>query len=218
MNKICSEYVDLISKKFGYLQITIIIYGSNIYNESASDLDVCLILDKKDDDILNSIINETLKFHKKNKLKIDEEIPHTNKLIYTYNEVKEIIENNPFYKEGKYVINDIVKTKEFLNSKEMKQRLLLNILTTDHLIVGKYTQELIYLSNQAWDLMLDTVVNYFEIKELSVDNLLQHLYTNKYTGATGEMFLGYKKNYIQKEKYLKEQINNALERKKQDVS
>ncbi len=218
MNKICSEYINLILKKFSHLQITIIIYGSNIYNASASDLDVCLILDEKDDVISNSIINETIKFHKKNKLKIDEEIPHTNKLIYTYNEVKEIIENNPFYKEGKYVINDIVKTKEFLNSKEMKQRLLLNILTTDHLIVGKYYKELLNLSNKAWDLMLDTIINYFEIEELSVDNLLQHLYTNKYTGATGEMFLGYKKNYIEKEKYLRKQINNALERKKQDAS
>lgn len=213
MNKYCSDYIDLILKKYGYLNPTIIIYGSNIYNGSSSDLDVCLILNKKDEEIENYIIKDTMEFHQKKNLKLDEEIPHTNKLIYTYKEVVETIKNNPFLKNGEYKIEDIIKTKEFLSSKQMKQRLLINILTTDHLIFGKFRDELLDLQDKAWDLILDTIVNYFEIEDLSVENILQHLYTNKYTGATGEMFLGYKKNYIQKEDYLKKQIAKTLERR-----
>ena len=213
MNKYCNEYIDLIFKKYSFLNPTIIIYGSNIYNGSSSDLDVCLILNKTDKEVENRIIKDTIKFHKVKNLKVDEEIPHTNKLIYTYDEVMETIENNPFFKNGAYKINDIVKTKEFLSSKMMKQRLLLNILTTDHLIFGTYKKELLNLQDKAWDLIIDTVINYFKIENLSVETLLQHLYTNQYTGATGEMFLGYKKNYLQKEKYLRIQIEKTIERR-----
>lgn len=42
-----------------------------------------------------------------------------------------MLRNSPFKKvNGIYVISPIEKTKEFLGSKEMKYRLLLNILTT----------------------------------------------------------------------------------------
>lgn len=213
MNKYCNEYIDLIFKKYSYLNPTVIIYGSNIYNGSSSDLDVCIILTKKDEEIEKCIIKDTVEFHRNWNLRIDEEIPYTNKLIYTYEEVIETINNNPFLKDGKYRIEDIIKTKEFLCSKQMKQRLLINILTTDHLIFGKFKDELLNLQNKAWDIVIDTIINYFKIDDLSVENILNHLYTNKYTGETGEMFLGYKKNYVQKENYLKEQITKVLMRR-----
>ena len=139
MNRICQDYCKLINTKFSGKVKSIIIYGSNIYNESCSDLDACLILNEKNAKLQESIIYETLAFHRLHNLKIDEEIPHTNKLIYTISEIEETLKNPPFLEDGKVVIHDIVKDKSFLSSKEMKQRLLINILTTDHLTIGEST-------------------------------------------------------------------------------
>lgn len=207
MNKICKDYIEMINKKFKNDIKSIIIYGSNIYNISSSDLDVCLVLDECTAELTNEIINETLNFHKRYNLKIDEEVPHTNKLIYLTSEIEDALENPPYYKDNKVIINDIVKAKEFLSSKEMKQRLLLNILTTDHLTVGRSTD--IY-EKKAIKIMIDVVCKYYHLENPTVDQILNCLYENQYTGASGEMYLGYKKNKKKKEEYLLRVIKESL--------
>lgn len=207
MNQICNEYCKMINGKFSNYIKTIIIYGSNIYNESSSDLDVCIIVNNIDLSLQEKMINETILFHKKNKLKVDEEIPYRNKLIYTVDEIEETLSNSPFYKNGKLVVNDIKKTEEFLSSKEMKKRLLLNILTTDHLSIGESTVD---YEKRAFKIILNTIIDYFKIEDNSEEKILECMYTNKYTGAFGEMYLGYKRKYQEKEKYLKRKIHEAL--------
>lgn len=207
MNRICDDYCKMINDRFPNQIKTIIIYGSNIYNESSSDLDVCLIVRENNDKFQKSVIDETLKFHLKNNLKVDEEIPHTNKLIYTIEEIEETLNNPPFFDNGKVVIHDIIKNKSFLSSKEMKQRLLMNILTTDHLSVGASTKQ---YEIRAFKIMLNVIMTYFNIDNNSEEEILECMYRNKYTGAVGEMYLGYKKNYQEKEKYLRRKIHEAL--------
>lgn len=207
MNHICRKYCELIKNKFSDKVISIIIYGSNIYNENNSDLDVCLITIENTPELQENIISETLKFHLKYNLKVDEEIPYSNKLIYTVDEIESALNNPPFFYNGRVVINDIIKTKEFLSSKEMKQRLLLNILTTDHLTIGEST---IDYESRALKIILNTIVTYFEINDNSENEILDCMYRNKYTGAYGEMYLGYKKNHPEKEKYLRKKIHEAL--------
>lgn len=207
MNKLCESYYDMLNNCFPNKIRSVIIYGSNIYNESSSDLDACVIIDNKDVEIIGDIIKKTIDFHRSHNLKIDEEIPHENKLVYTFNELVDTINNPPFYKDGKVVINDIVKSKEFLSSKEMKKRLLFNILTTDHVTIGFSVAE---YEKKAFKIMVDVVCRYFNIIDKSEDEILSCFYRNKFTGAEGEMFLGYKKNYLEKEKYLREKIREVL--------
>lgn len=199
MNKICQEYIDLIQNEYKNYVDTIIIYGSNIYNISSSDLDVCLIVDKDDYDMKRKIIYETIMFHKLNKLRIDEEIPFENKLIYTWNEINYTLNNSPFYQNGKYEIKDIDKNPEFLSSNEMKQRLILNILTTDHIVIGKSID--IY-EKKAFSLIINTIIKYYNLNNPSYLEILDCMYRNQYTGNEGEMYLGYKKENKQKEDYL----------------
>lgn len=207
MNKICNEYIKLINNNFKDEVKAIIIYGSNIYNESSSDLDVCVVIDEYDELLENKIINKTIQFHKEYNLKIDEEIPHNNKLVYTINEIENTLSNPPFYIDGKVIINDIVKTKEFLSSNEMKQRLLLNILTTDHLTIGMDTLE---YEKRAFKIIIDVIKSYYNITNNSEDEILECMYKNRYTDAQGEMYLGYKKKYQAKDNYLKKKIHEAL--------
>lgn len=207
MNSICQKYVNMIYKYYGNIISSIIIYGSNIYDCNNSDLDVCLIVKNCNDTIKKDIIEQTIEFHKQNDLYLDDEIPFINKLIYTELEVEEVLNNPPFYKNGVVVINDIVKSKEFLNSKEMKQRLLLNILTTDHLTIGKSTT---LKEMKAFKIMLNVIIEYYHLNNYDENEILECLYRNKYTGSEGEMYLGYKKNNEQKEKYLKIKINEII--------
>ena len=207
MNRICQDYCKLINTKFSGKVKSIIIYGSNIYNESCSDLDACLILNEKNAKLQESIIYETLAFHRLHNLKIDEEIPHTNKLIYTISEIEETLKNPPFLEDGKVVIHDIVKDKSFLSSKEMKQRLLINILTTDHLTIGESTAK---YELEALKIIIKVIISYYDIKDVSEDEILECMYTNRYTGVSGEMYLGYKKNYQEKEKYLRKKVREVL--------
>ena len=137
MNKICEKYCNEVKKIYGKYIESIIIYGSNIYNVNSSDLDLCLILNYRTEKLDDSIIEFTKKFHKDNNLKLDEEVPYKNKLIYTFNELEDSIKNSPFYLNEKPIIKDIVKDSDFLSSLEMKKRLLINILTTDHVTIGK---------------------------------------------------------------------------------
>lgn len=207
MNNICKAYCNMINKEFDDIIKSIIIYGSNIYNSSSSDLDVCLILNDIDDLKRKKIILETLSFHKYYNLKTDEEIPHENKLLYTKDEVNSTLSNPPFYKNGIVVIKDIVKSREFLSSNEMKQRLLLNILTTDHLTIGESTSE---YELKAWEIMIDVITKFYNLDKSSEEEILECMYKNKLTGAEGEMYLGYKKNYLAKEKYLKRKIHEVV--------
>ena len=90
----------------------------------------------------------------------------------------------------------------------MKQRLLLNILTTDHLTVGESTKD---YEIRALRIILDVIINYFKIDDKSETEILECMYQNKYTGATGEMYLGYKKDHKEKDKYLRKKIHEILE-------
>ena len=193
--------------KFSYVINSIVIYGSNIYNTNSSDLDVCLIVNKCDEKLKEKIIDETISFHKKNGLKIDEEIPHSNKLIYTFDEIDEALNKSPFYVNGKAIIKDINKNKQFLSSKEMKQRLIINILTTDHLVVGKNINK---YEQKAFKLIMKVIIEYYNLENPTYKDILNCMYKNIYTGAEGELYLGYKKNYPAKEKYLINKIKEYL--------
>lgn len=207
MNKICDDYCKLINQKFSKYIRSIIFYGSNIYDVSNSDLDVCLISKELTPEIQQEIISETIKFHINNNLRIDEEVPHKNKLIFTVDEIIETLTNPPFFVNGEIIIHDIDKNPVFLSSKEMKQRLLLNILTTDHRTIGESTAE---YETQALKIILFVIRSYFKIENASIDEILECMYQNKYTGASGEMYLGYKKNHKEKDEYLRRKIKEAL--------
>jgi len=122
--------------EFPELDFGIIIYGSNSLSINSSDLDVCIIGDNISSKDKERITKKVIEFHYNNNLKIDQEVPYENKLILSYQDIKEAIIDNPFVNRGIVSINPIIKTQEFLASKEMKKRLILNILTTKHISIN----------------------------------------------------------------------------------
>lgn len=205
MNGLCKSYIKVLNENFKNIQI--IFYGSNIYNEVSSDLDLCLITDKKlSKEEKERLIEFTKNFQKSKNLKIDEEIPFENKLLYTIKDLDDIFINSPFKdNDGRYVYHDIIKSAEFLNSLEMKKRLLLNILTTDHKSYGK----LINIKNyeeKAWFEILNMLHNVFNTDLSNIDKILDNLYVNPSNFYASEMYLGYKLANPNKRKYLRKKV------------
>ncbi len=213
MNSLCLKFKTEMYNEFPKLDFGIIIYGSNILDTNQNDLDVCIIGDNICAKDKEEITKKVIEFHYENNLKIDHEVPYESKLILSYQDIKNAIIDNPFVNKGIVSINPIVKTEEFLSSEEMKKRLILNILTTKHISIN--CKEIIKeYEKKAWDLILNTIVEYASLNDLSPENILKNLYCDANTGNEGEMFLGYKSNNIEKEKYLIKQIKKALNRYK----
>lgn len=211
MNSLCLKFKNEMYKKFPKLDFGIVIYGSNILDANSSDLDVCIICDNLCAEDKEKITKKVIEFHYKNNLKIDQEVPYESKLILSYQDINDAIIDNPFINRGIVSINPIVKTEEFLASKEMKKRLILNILTTKHISINckKVIKE---YEEKAWDLILNTIIEYASLNNLSPENILKNLYCDANTGNEGEMFLGYKNNSVEKEEHLIKQIKKALNR------
>lgn len=213
MNSLCESFKTEMLDIFPNLNLGIIIYGSNIFNINSSDLDVCIIADNICEEDKMKITKKVIEFHHKYKLKIDQEVPYENKLIFSYQEIKDAIINHPFINAGITTINPIMKTEEFLSSMEMRKRLILNILTTKHITIN-CNHVIKQYEKEAWDVILKTIIEYAGLSELTPENILKNIYCDVYTGNEGEMFLGYKDNYIEKEKYLLNSIKKALKRYK----
>ncbi|ANC23017.1 hypothetical protein CN300_10430 [Bacillus thuringiensis] len=213
INKICNNYKAYIRnciKKSTLDKLLIIGYGSNIYmEEKNSDFDVCIIdysgiLTIEETSLLTDL---TLNFHKENGLKIDEEVPFSNKLIFNKQEISQIFNKNPFINEnGIFEINDVIKTNEFLSSPEMKKRLFLNIFTTDRLVIsGNIFIEKVF-EFYSWKIVIEAITHKYMLNDLNYEVVEKLLYSNPYTSKEGEWYLGYKKNNIYKERYITEGV------------
>lgn len=205
------RYYEIVKKIFD--DMTMILYGSTVFGNNNSDLDVCFVrnndLNIEQLEYLKAI---TIDFNKENFLKIDEEVPYDNKLIYTDSFIKDTFENLPFpVVDGKYVIPPIIKDFKYLSSSEMKKRLILNILTSKHMIFSEKENIINEYSQIAWEAILKTVISYTEINDFTLLELMNVLYTDPYNLNTEELYLGYKTNLIQKKIYLEERVKEQLD-------
>ena len=214
MNNLCYKFKRDFFNKFKQMKFGIIIYGSNIFEEISNDLDLCIVGENITEQEKREIKEMVIQFHNSNKLKLDDEVPYNNKLFFSYEEIINAIIYNPFIINGKINIRKIQKDKQFLSSIEMRKRLIINILTTKHIMINCDTSKMQIAKNMAWDLILKVIIEYSSIKTLEPDVILKNLYYDSKNNVEGEMFLGYKKGNMKKEEYLLKEIKQALIRNK----
>lgn len=207
MNNLCYKFKRDFFNKFKQMKFGIIIYGSNIFEEISSDLDLCIVGENITEQEKREIKEMVIQFHNSNKLKLDDEVPYNNKLFFSYEEIINAIIYNPFIIDGKINIRKIQKDKYFLSSIEMRKRLIINILTTKHIMINCDTSKMQIAKNMAWDLILKVIIEYSSIKTLEPDVILKNLYYDSKNNVEGEMFLGYKKGNIKKEEYLLKKLS-----------
>lgn len=209
-NSMIEKYKNSIIKEYG--DLTLILYGSTVYGVNTSDLDICYLSDKElSKQRFQRLKNMTRIFHLENGLRIDEEVPYDNKLVYSNEKIKKTFEEPPFpYIDNKFMINPILKSKSYLSSLEMSKRLLLNILTVRHNIIFGNEAKVKQFSDKAWDIMIRVVLSYAEKNEVTIDELINLLYEDPYTHTTGELYLGYKDNLQEKMDFLVSSVGTSI--------
>ena len=207
------EYVEYVKEETKNMNPDILLYGSAVYGKISSDLDISFIVKKFDSKDYEKIKDLTIEFQKQHKMSLDEEVPYSSKLIYTDTDVEYMLRNTPFKKiNGIYRITPIEKTTEFLSSKEMKYRLLLNILTTRSKLLQGDSQKIDTYKQKAWDLLIRVIISYNQLSEINLDHFIELLYKDEKTNKDGEMFLGYKTNIKQKRLDLEDDCERTFDR------
>lgn len=221
MNKILKDF-----KKYIYLNIPnlpkdcmIIVYGSSAYGKKKSDLDVAFVLKQYNKKMYDLIEKYTIQFQIDRDMQIDQEVPYSNKLVYTFDELNNILNYSvfPFY-HGKYIINPILINDKYFKSNEMKKRLMLNILTTYSVLINGNRTEFENYRMKAWKNIVVVVSSYYDLEVINIDDFIKSLYLDKTTNTYGEDFLGYKESnpklYCHIKKYLYSVINIMCREKK----
>ena len=114
MNNLCYKFKRDFFNKFKQMKFGIIIYGSNIFEEISSDLDLCIVGENITEQEKREIKEMVIQFHNSNKLKLDDEVPYNNKLFFSYEEIINAIIYNPFIIDGKINIRKIQKEEHVL--------------------------------------------------------------------------------------------------------
>lgn len=211
--EIGKEYIEYMSEETKHINPDILLYGSTVYGKVSSDLDISFIVKKFDIKDYERIKNLTIEFQKQHEMNLDEEVPYSSKLVYTDSDVEYMLRNTPFKKvNGVYRITPIEKTPEFLSSKEMKYRLLLNILTTRSLTLQGNKEKIDIYKQKAWDLLVKIIISYNGLSEIDLDHFIQLLYKDENTNQAGEMFLGYKTNIQKKQLDLEDDCERTFDR------
>lgn len=207
-----NNFVTLIKKQINIDGLFLILYGSTVYGVDHSDLDICFLSERTfSNEEFETLKKITFDFHVNNKLRIDEDISFDDKLLYTKEFMFETFSNLPFkYKNGKYLISQIKKTKKFLSSIEMRKRLLLNILTVKRKVLIGNVKEIDKYSKIAWSKIIKIVMSYAEIKEVTINEFVNLIYKDPFCGKEGEMYLGYKNNLADKKTFLLKEVERIF--------
>lgn len=207
------EYIEYIQEETKQIHPDILLYGSTVYGKISSDLDISFVVRKFKQEEYEKIRDLTIEFQKEHDMCLDEEVPYSSKLVYTDADVEDMLQNTPFEKKnGIYQISPIEKTSEFLSSKEMKYRLLLNILTTRSMTLQGDAEKMDMYRQKAWDLLVEVILCYNQLSEVDIDHFIALLYKDEKSKQDGEMFLGYKTNIKQKQLDLEEDCERTFDR------
>lgn len=198
----CKEY-------FGTRDYFTLVYGSFASDDFKEDSDLDLFVavkDRKAGDF-NKIRDFFIDLNVKNNLKINEEVPYKNKLIVTYKDAEDALNLKAFIKSGvKYIIPQVTADEEFLASKEVRFRIILNALTSPNQYICGNNEKYILLKKEAEVAILRLARNLTEKPSPDPDEILEVLLEGKNGEKSGD-YLGYRDHRPRVVKYLKELIS-----------
>lgn len=212
IKKLVNEYAELIKQTFSDDEPIVILYGSGVEGVETSDLDLCTIVHNYTEEDAKKVGEITKKFHIENGMKIDNEVPFENKVIYSFLDIEKVLMKPPFQIfRRKFYIPPIEKTEEYLKSKTIKYRLLLYVLTANSFVVYGNEKVLNKYRKRAWEILIQVMFSYIGNEFISKEEFLENLFKNQFTGVEGEDFLGYKREYKDLCEHLKGTISECFD-------
>ncbi len=188
-----------------------IIYGGSVYKKnSRSDLDIAFVLSENLTTLQPLIERFVKRLHRNYHLEVDEEVPYSNKLVYFPNDIIEAMKLECFIDNNTIHVPRVRKNRQFLESPEVKARLLLNALTTPHQIIGQspYSDQLERLAARQMSLLALALTQSRGLSP-TITNCLTVLEKGE-DAERGELYLGYKTEYPAVRAALKTLLKSAL--------
>lgn len=208
--EIINKLINDIKLTFENKRIMVLIYGSSVYGHIYNDLDICVFTDSYTEGQKNKLKEIIINFHKNNELILDNEISYDNKLIFSLNDIENLFKYPPFpIYNNRFYIEKVVKNKRFLESTNMKKRLLLNILTTNHILLCGDKDVLERYKLSAWELLTKVIFSYLNNKCVTIEEFIDSICEDPFFKNEGELYLGYKREY--QYKYLLNTITHVFE-------
>lgn len=208
-DKLFKELSFFLKKHFGNRNHFVCVYGSHASScfTDKSDIDMFIAVDKYDAEDFKKTLSFFLDLHQRSGLSLDDEVPHKNKLIVTYEDIEKAISLQAFEKHGKYYhIPPVIKNDIFLSSPQVRWRLILNALTSPHFcIAGNYNTYENY-KKQAEKSLLILAKNLTRKNNPTNEDIIKSLFTGE-KGEEGEWYLGYKKGHGEVEQYIKNLVS-----------
>ncbi len=192
ISALADRYVTEINRHLGGFDPIVLLYGSSVEGADTSDFDVCSVLHHYGPAEVDLIKRLTIDFHVQNGLKIDDEVPFEQKCVYSYHDIEMVLNIPPFpIRRGKFYIPDIQKSPQYLSSREMKFRLLLNILTTHARVLTGNERIIDGYRRRAWATLIGIIYSYTGNRPMSVQECVAAICRDPHDGRHGEEYLGY---------------------------
>ena len=205
------EFVSTIMKDEPYICL---LYGSfhEVFNET-TDLDLCVYADDLTIEQRKWIAIEVENLHKKYGLFLDSDMKYINKTAFCRNDIDILEKSPPFLTEnGLLVLTPVKYNRNFLDSTQMRLRLLLNIFTTNSILIDGDSTLFERTVDEMYDILL-SIISRTSQKLLSEDQIFERLLYDSSKKYTYKSYLGYNPLDITQCHFIKNNIKKAIERK-----
>ena len=173
-----------------------------------NDVDVC-VLKKKIPHFLRLKIARVIQdLHVKNGLKLDNDIAYENKTSFSEIDINNLTKSPPFIKDGDIIrLTQIEFSREFLDSYLMRLRLLLNILTTNAILIwgNVYWYEKVLC--KGYNILLSCLLQTTR-KSMTLKQMINQLYfCDK---STYKNYLGYNFENKEQKKFIINHLRSSI--------
>ena len=183
-------------------------YASGHYT-TKSDIDLFIAAEHHGQDEFERARDTVRELHRAFGLPLDDEVPYENKLIVSYDDVRGAIALHPFINEDGYAVPPVEKSEEFLSSRAIRLRLILNALTTPHVCISGNVQLFDSFKGEAEQALVVLAHGLLKKTPASHSELVMVLIQGT-EGENGEMYLGYKKERPAVVRHLEDLITRNL--------
>ncbi len=190
------------------------VYGSSVYSPDklTSDVDLFVVTHGVGKLAIEPLVGFIRDLHARHGRRLDEEVPYQNKIHYSGIEVEGALRFSGFEVNGPAItVPPVRKEAAFLNSTAIKARLALNGLTTPHAVIGEGFSRYHTTRERAGEAAALLAISLLGREEFDIPLLHDALAVSS-TGASGEMFLGYKTEYPLVSEHLNGILGGAVDR------
>lgn len=184
-------------------------YASNDFTEN-SDLDFFIATDKRDAEDFIKVRDFIVDLHNRNSLRINEEVPYENKLIVSYKDAVDALNLKAFIRRGaRYVIPPVTADEEFLSSREVRFRIILNALTSPNRFICGNRNKYNSFKKEAEKSIIKLAYGIADVEKPTKEEILNVLLRGS-NGEEGGDYLGYRNHRPKVIKYLKKLISTNI--------